>query len=639
MHRSPLSRSLPYLSLAAALAVPMACTKSGDGEQTAKSEAKQGDTPAAVEGSDAKPTDIQPADAKPVGDTAGGLAKAVADGVTAAGVGGRLERGDAIGHFVLPNPAGFLEEVRTKAAPAQGAAFLNEQMLRSLAGMQLGERAGVAQHIALDKPMGCVLIDETVSDAPLACVLGYVGGAAAVATDLGEQGKQGDAQGHAAYYRVDGNDVFIDDLGDEVVITNHAAVFAKAKGYIESNMVGRASAITDDIEMVLYPKAGMTRYSEQVEMLLTEMRRAPTAPTGNEIADAFTAYSRTSMDKSFDFYRETDQLEMGLGLEEVGFVFRYAAFPTAGSSIQSDSKAISAGPIDAALIKSLPAPSWMVSAATVNWGAAWSTESGAPMRDVLIDTYAKAVGREAPEVRAALESFVEESARLYGNDFAFAVMHLPGTQGGLVITRKKKEDSRDSWKTWSESFIDDTVLGAEGVKFVEWSFEPNVREVGGIGVDRWTIVPGPETKAEIAKKKDPAIAELERRLGGLELSIDRVELDDRVAYVVAPGAEDQYLQAVIDAAGGKGAASSDAGLTAMIERNKSTSALFAVDVGGALGWAREVLPPKATREIPPGIGNDLGDFYFAAQYGASGVMRGEMVLSQAMIDQLRKLAG
>ncbi len=635
MARPSLFAALPPLGIAAALATPFACTDKPDAAETAKSETKA-ETPASKTGAKVEADPAKPA-AKALGAT--GMTKVVADGVAAAATGGRLDRSQALGHIVMPNPAGFLDEVRTKAAPASGAAFLNEGTLRTIAGSQLGARSGLAQHIALDQPIGCVLVEDTASDIPVACMMGYIGGAAALATDLGDQGKQADAQGHAAYYRVDGEDVFVDELDGKVVMSNHAAVFAKAKDYLQTNMIARASSITDDIEVVVYPKAGMARYSELVDELLAATRSAAPSATGDPVADAFTEYSRTSMDNSFNFYRETDQMELGLGLEEIGLVMRYAMHPTPGSSIQSDSKSISAGPMDPALAGQLPAESWMVFAATADWKAAFSTESGEPMRAALIDAYATVTGNDAAAVRASVAAFVEEGARLYANDFTMGLAHLPGTQGGLILSRKLNEASRASWKTWSESFVADTVLGAEGIKYVGWTFEPDALEVDGVAVDRWTIEPGPETKAEIAKKKDPAIAEIERRFGGLKLVIDRVELEDRVMYVMAPGASEEYIRAAILAAKGGPGTGTDPGLKALLARNASTSAVMAVDVGGAMGWLREVMPAEATRKIPPGLGNDLGDLYFAAQYGASGTMRGEMVLSQAMIEQLRALGG
>lgn len=628
MRRIHVSRASSSLALALALAGPLACNKPAEGE------AKPESAPAGP--AEAKPE--APAEPKPGEPVAKpeGLTKVVAE---AAAGGGRLERGDALGHFAVPNASRLLTEVRTQASPPSGASYLDESALRGLSSLALGPRSGLAEHISLEQPMGCVLVDDASMDAPVACAVGYKGGATAAAADLGAEGKQADSAGHAAHYVIEGQDLYLDDLGGHLVVTNHAAVFAKAKGYLERSVIGRAGEITDDMEVVVYPKALMARYARQIESFTSLMRAVPPMPGSSPMATAFAEYSRTSTERSLDFYRELDQVDFGLGLEPVGFVFRYALYPTPGSSAQADSQAVASGPIDASLVKQLPAESWVVTASTIDWKALWELESAAPMRELLINAYAEAVSRDAGTVRTAIETFLAENSTLYGRDFAFGLMHLPGTQGGLVVSRRLTTPARERWKPWTESFDPTGVLGPEGVKLVTWTFEADALEVDGVAVDRWTIEPGPDAKAAIKAEADPVLAELERRLGGLRLDIDRVELGDRVLFVVAPGAQERYIRAAIEATKGGPSTGGDAGLSALLVRNPDTSAIMAVDVAGALSWAREVLPPEATATLPAGLGGDLGDFYVSATYGASGRQHGEMVLSQGMIDGLRKLAG
>ncbi|MCA9651539.1 MAG: hypothetical protein KC501_16585 [Myxococcales bacterium] len=115
-------------------------------------------------------------------------------------------------------------------------------------------------------------------------------------------------------------------------------------------------------------------------------------------------------------------------------MFRDAAYPTPGSGMQADVQAVSAGAIDTARVASLPAEAWMVSAYTLDWKAAWDMESAVTLRDVALDAYAVGVGRSGPEVKAAVEAFLEENAGLYGKDTTMALMHLPGSQG-LAVDR------------------------------------------------------------------------------------------------------------------------------------------------------------------------------------------------------------
>ncbi|MEM9453915.1 MAG: hypothetical protein AAGF11_07030 [Myxococcota bacterium] len=632
--RHGLPRLRPHLGLMVALATPLACSNA-ETPESPKTEPKSAEAPAESEAEAEAKTSTT---AKPKADeTDNGLTKTIAAGISAASSDNRLERGDALGHIVLPSPTTLLNEVRTQAAPAKAAGFLDEGALRGLAGMTLGTRSGLAQHLSLKDPIGCVFIDDTATEVPVACSVGYEGGVEAAVADLGEENKQPEAEGHRAHYRVEGQDLYLDELDGHVVVTNHPALFAKAKDYLGRNVIGRASSITDDIEIVVYPKAAMARYSTQVEALTSTMRSLPMPTSGNPLVKAWTDYSRASMDRGLDYYRELDQIDFGMGLEKVGFVLRYALYPTPGSSTQSDSQAITSGPVDVSLVRQLPAESWLISGSTVDWKAAWGLESAAVMRDALLEGYATAVGHPSAEIRTAVEAFLDENASLYDDDMALAVAYLTGTQGGLIVSRKLAAPARDRWKPWTKSFTPKHVLGPEASKFVTWSFQADALEVDGVAVDRWMIEPGPETMAEIAKKKDPTLAEITRRFGGLKLMIDRVELPGRVLFVIAPGSQEAYIRAAIEATK-SGGAGSDAGLTALLARNPDTSAVMAVNVAGALWWAREVLPAEATREIPAMLGRDLGDFYFSATYGRAGEQRGEMVLGQSMIDGIRKLA-
>lgn len=632
--RHGLPRPLPHLGLIVALATPLACS-SAEEPESPKTEPKSAEAPA-----DPATEAKAPAGTKTeanADETDNGLTKTIAAGIDAAAPDNRLERGDALGHFVLPNPATFLDEIRTQATPAKSAAFLNESTLRSMAGMALGARSGLAQHMSLKDPIGCVFVDDTAIEFPVACTVGYEGGLEAVVADLGTEGQQPEAEGHRAHYRVEGQDLYLDELDGHVVVTNHPAIFAKAKDYLGRNVIDRASSITDDVEMVVYPKAAMVRYSAQVEALTSTMRSIPLPTSGNPLMKAWADYSRASMDRSLDYYRELDQVDFGMGLEKLGFVLRYALYPTPGSSTQSDSQAIASGPVDVSLLRQLPAESWMISGSTVDWKAAWSLESAAAMRDALLEGYAAEVGRPSAEIRTVVEAFLDENAGLYEDDMALAIAYLPGTQGGLVVSRKLAAPARDRWKPWTESFTPERVLGPEASKFVTWSFQADALEVDGVAVDRWTIEPGPEAMAEIAKKKDPTIAEITRRFGGLKLMVDRVELSDRVLFVIAPGSQEAYIRAAIEATKSAGTGS-DPGLTALIARNPGTSAMMAFSATGALRWARDVLPAEATRELPATLGRDLSDVYFSATYGRSGEQHGEMVFGQPLIDGVRALA-
>ena len=125
-------------------------------------------------------------DAKTPGDEAGGIADKIAGGlVDDIAPADKVTRGDALGHILIANPKGMLEKVATQAAPAKFAGSVNEAAIKTLGGMAMGDKAAVVQHLDFAKPFGCMVVDSTVIDVPVACTMGYTGGSAALATDLG----------------------------------------------------------------------------------------------------------------------------------------------------------------------------------------------------------------------------------------------------------------------------------------------------------------------------------------------------------------------------------------------------------------------------------------------------------------------
>jgi len=121
--------------------------------------------------------------------------------------------------------------------------------------------------------------------------------------------------------------------------------------------------------------------------------------------------------------------------------------------------------------------------------------------------------------------------------------------------------------------------------------------------------------------------------------VNRIETEGRVAWVIAPGADDKYAAAVVQALTGTDNLATDAGMTKVLDRNPGASALFAFDVKGMMAWLADVVPPEKRAELPPNLGNDLGDAFFVQSYGTTGAQSGEFVISQALIEQLRALAG
>jgi hypothetical protein len=551
-----------------------------------------------------------------------------------------LQRGEVLGHVMITNPSTFLGEIKNQIVPAAQAQFVDESFLRMAGGAALGSRSKLATNIDLGKPIGCALVDLASAPLPLVCVVGYKGGASALVEDLGADGKQGDPAGHVAKYVVEGQELYIDEAEGGAIISNHAEAYAKGKTYVETNLIGRASAVASDVELVAFPGAAYKRYEKELAPILAMVGKMPTPSGGNPMSDALAAYGTKSNAQMVENLKGMDQVTVALGLEPVGFVARFAVFPAPGSQYEAQAKLAAAGPLDAAFVRKLPATSWGVLAFNAHLSEAMSSPMTKELRNVFLDAYSEGVGKDKAATQAAVDTFLTEAKATYSGHTSLAVMHEPGTLGGAVMVSGLQAgvSAREGWKTWATGFTPESVLGSEGAKKVTWAFQFDAAKVGEIPVDRWVIEPTEESKAQIRKEGGAELAEWETKLGGLKLVINRAETDGKVAWIVGPGNDDKYAKAVVDALGGTGSLDGNAGATKILDRNPGASAVFAVDVKGLFGWLGEIVPPAERAKMPTGIGTDLSDFFMAQSYGETGAQSGEFVMSQALIDQLKALA-
>ncbi|MCA9636340.1 MAG: hypothetical protein KC420_09975, partial [Myxococcales bacterium] len=619
--------------LALALAVA-GCTKKE--EEKPKAEASAGESAGAGEGAGAGAGEgpASPADVK------------VPD--VAVPGGDRFSHEGVLGHVALPNASKLITDVRTQLVNPQYQNVVDENALRSLVSLSLDKQGMVAQNIDLQTPLGCAVVDFKTFEVPLACTFGYRGGIKALLNDLGDFGRKPDNGGHAAIYLVEGKEVYVDELGDHLVVAAHPDLYDRTKGYLKGAIIDRGPAMAGDLEFVGYLGEIWSKYQADIEPFLAMMDQASQVPqqTGNAKLDAAMAkwveYNTKSTRQSINRLAQYEQVTAYLSIAPYGVALGATMVPAAGSEAESEAKAFGGRAIDPAFVKALPAGSWMI--ATFNTDPkAMDTKTVQEVRDLAIDTWAELAGLDKEATRASVISFQEEGRRLYDGLGAFAVFDQEGAPFALEIAQHLRPgiSARDTWKTWSAKFTPESVLGAEFSKFVTWEFTADALSVDGVPVDRWVIRPSKEVEAEIAKKmsEDPnAKALVERYWGPLQVTIDRAETGGAVLYTIAPKAEEAAIRRVISAQKGEGSLSGDAGLAAVLGRSEGAAGIVAFDGKALLDWLRGF--PEVSKELSkmPGVlGTNLGDVYLVTRYLQSGVSSFEYVVSQQLIDQIKAM--
>jgi len=586
---------------------------------------------------DAKPAEVSPKVAETI-------AKAQVPGVE------RIKHDEGIlGHFALPNGSKLLTDVRENLVNPQYQNFLDEAALRSLVSIGLEKRGMVAQNIDLSQPIGCAVVDFKTWKAPVSCTFGYKGGVKALLADLGDPGRKADAGAHAAIYEIEGEEIFIDAIGDFVAVAGHDDLFKKTQGYLKTDIIDRGGAMVGDLEVVAYTNTIWQEYKDEIaELMATFNEASNSAPkeTGNPKADAaiekWLEYNKTSTKRSLDRLSQYDQVAGYINVTKTGLRFGFTAIPTAGSEAEKDAKLAGGRLVDPAFVKALPAGSLMVASFNTDPKAA-DTAQVHEIRDLAVDTWTDLAGLDNAAAKAAVEAYIKEGQSLYDGLGALAMFDQEGATFAATAVQHllPGASARDSWKAWSTGFTPKAVLGPEFSKFVTWEFTMDASQSEGVPVDRWVIRPGVELQKKIDEQmaKEPEAKQvIDQYWGPIALTIDRAETGGNVVFTIAPKGEAAAMERVLKAQKGEGSLGDDPGLRAIFGHSEAISGFLAVDAKATIGWLKG-FPPVAAEmtKLPANIGNDLSDIHLTSLYLPSGVSTFEYVVGQPLIEQIKDI--
>ncbi|MBV1860381.1 MAG: hypothetical protein KUG77_18355 [Nannocystaceae bacterium] len=572
------------------------------------------------------PTDTSASAGTPVTGLGVSTAATIQAATAAAAAAPLLEHEGVLGHFMMGNAVASVKEIKAQAAPSSVENMVDLEGLKSLAAMQLGERSTVAINVDLTKPFGCALVNSTVDDAPVACVVGYTGGAEGLVKDLGKADKLDDAKGHLAAYELEGQKVYIDALGDEVALSNHPDVLATAKGYLEANIVNRADKAIADFELVLYPAEAMVRYGKEVEDLmggLDELSQIGGSPSPTSPADLKKRVA------------EMGQFSLGLGMTPAGAHLSFDTHAKPGSELQTELDTTYAGRMQVDFVSKLPMSAFAFMGMQIG-RSIQENDSWGKTLDFVSTGLGKEFDVDAGKLKAEFEAFVKEESELYSSDIAMGMLYEPGSLGALVLEIGKAAPGRDLWKAWSERFTTEAVLPKKAQDGVQWTFEAGATTIEGIEIDRWSIGPTPDVLKEASADDDAE--RLMKLWPDLTMHIDRAEIDDRVIFVAAPTQGDSYMQAAIKATRDGKSVKDRKGWKGLDSGRSELVALYAFDVAGGIEWLRPILPPSDAADIPSPLGVGIDDVTIVVRHPAPGVVSGSFNVSQSFIDQLKLLA-
>lgn len=627
------------LSLGAFILPMGACT----GEK--KPEA-QNDTAAADSKTEANAGE-QPAGGKTAGPTDQGQQNVVATApATPLAAGKLLEPStEVLGHFMVPNATKLLADIRSYMSTPMVEGMLNESTLRSMAMMALESRGNLAQNIELDKPFGCAVGDVKVyQQKAVACIAGYKGGVNQLIQDLGKN-NAAEAGKHAAAYKFEGQVVYFDDLEGAVAITLDDGMFDKAKGYLKTNMVGRAANLNADFEFAVLIGSTFERYRSELDGLLAliEAASAEAPKTGDPKLDAalqsIQSTQKGMTKQSINRLAEYSQMTFtgDVGAKGLGFGMSLVAKP--GTRAAEEAAKYGGRSVSKAMLEGMPKGTIMMIAGNSDPNSVDMPEVKQAF-EMLGGAWAGLTGGDKATAVNALNTYVQEHRGLYTGESVFAFVHQPGGVGGIVVDAALMpgKSGNDLWKKWTQTFTPEAVLGPEFSQYVTWKYQTGALTADGVTVDRWVIEPTEKAKG-LMKISPSDQAEIDKWLGGLKLTIDRAEFDGHVVNTVGPKVEDAIIKRAIAARRGKDSLKGDAGLDTILRNAPEASGFFALDIHAGIEWLKSFPEPaKDLNKIPGPVGTNLADVYITFHMHKNGESGGEFVIGQQLIDQVRAFA-
>ncbi len=551
---------------------------------------------------------------------------------------------DILGHFMVPNASKMLSDIRSYMSTPMVEGMLNEATLRSMAMMALDSHGNLAQNIELDKPFGCAVADvKMYQQKALACLAGYKGGVNQLIQDLGKNGAA-EAGDHAAAYTFGNETLYFDDLEGAVVITLDKGMFAKAKGYLDDNMLKRAPSVTADFEVAVLISSTFDRYRSDLEGLFAMIEEASNeAPkTGEPKVDAALSALQSAQKgmtrQSISRLGEYSQMTFTSDVGSKGLAFGMSLVAKPGTRAADEAAKYGGRTISKEVVEGMPKGTILLVAGNSDPNTVDMPEVKQAF-EMLGAAWGGITGNDSKVAVAALDKFVHERRDVFTGESVFAFVHEPGGVGAIVIDSvlAPGKTSEQLWKSWTQAFTPQAVLGPDFSQYVTWRFEHGALTVDGVSVDRFVIEP---TEAAKGMMKIPGdkMAEIEKWVGGIKLTIDRAEFDGHVINTVGPKVEDAIIKRAIAARRGKDSLKDDAGIASLLRNAPGSSGFFAVDVHAGINWLKSF--PEVAKElnIPGPVGQNLADVYITFYQHKNGASGGEFVVGQQLIDQVRAFA-
>lgn len=515
----------------------------------------------------------------------------------------------------IPSLSRMLPLVAEQLVPPEQSAGTNEMMLRMGLQMMLGPRSELAEHVALDRPMGCVVASPLRYDVPLACTVGYQGGLSQLVEDLGPIGFVSGDDEHAAY-RFEEQPLFLTAMGEHVAFASAPDLVAATRDRLQREVID-APIGAEDVVITAQPSVIFEDAESKIMPFLDELlRTSAKGPMQQQNTEA--------QRKQWLSYAELERAELWLDLDgdqgRVRLGYRGTALP--GTPTEEAYARQRQGSLEPELVERLPAGSPLIGLMR------FDVES--LMTDPMMGAYAQMWSRSDDPSMSAMGEVNRKSMALWSEvstgHAAMALVHVPGTKGGVVVTQRLVSDAdvlervRGTFEGMSPAMSD------AGMQFRAELSEGAVR-VGKVRGDRVRLEPTTDALRQA----------LQQAWGSPRLELAFVQQGDVMVMAIAPAKVERYVERGL-ATRRRGAKTlgHDASSRRLLAAHSEDTMVFAASMARILGWMQTL---DLIDSIPPGVPVRPDDLVISMRPGAERQREVLIDLSADVIQLLYRLRG
>ena len=527
------------------------------------------------------------------------------------------------GQFRVAAPDRLIEQIREQLVPPAQRIVFSETMLRPMLGSMLGSRSGVAEHIDLSRPLGCVVASPKRYDRPLACVVGYQGGLDRLVEDLGADGYVSGDDDYAAY-RIEGQPLYLNAIGEHVAVSFTPDLTAATRDRLQRDIIDGGA---DGKELAGTAFLGVIFEDSREEIEQFVEREVSSTPN----TDAYQRAMKDAQRRQWLSYAELDSAELWVDLTPERIRMGYRGTARADTPTRKSYDANRDHYHDRALLEMLPAESFVLASMTL--------EPSSMSDDPIFGAYRQAMTSldDTGSTAALAQLFRDNLAtwrELSTGQAAMAMLRERGTLGGVVFVYRLKPDA-DAQSRLRESFERYRTLPADTALPFEFTLRRGAFRKGKLRGDIATMKPNAQTRARL--KDNPAWAKLTRVLGGPPaLQTAYVQQGDVLYMAIAPKKAGLYVKRAMAASAGTRNVGRRKDAMAVLDGHDRDSMMVMADVGELIDWLVAIdaidAPSRPVRKTLDGV-------VFSMRSGEPGQREVVIEVSQPLIDSLLRLAG